>query len=171
MNYKSISSLLFLEQVSASVKAGALSVVILAPTSVCADGWAIFSEQAQMKGYVIADVGEVSEVDPPFNTDWENDVYQMNGRCFSFAGYNGYCGYGSKAALLLINAQKNIKLALIESSIGSIKTEMKSLTMLECPSGTNVVPYSDDPEEQLRLLQKRQEDLKKKLEDLQKKQR
>lgn len=171
MNYKSISSIHLPGGLSVLLKAGAMSSVFFAATTANADGWALFSEQAQMKGYVIAEVGEVSEVEPPFNTKWEDDVYQMNGRCFSFSGYNGYWGYGSKAALLLVNAQKNIKLALIESSIGSIKTELKSVTMLECPSGTNVVPYSDDPEEQLRLLRKRQDDLKKKLEELQKQQR
>lgn len=133
-----------------------------------ANGWALFSQQAQMKNHVIVDVGEVSKVEPPFNTKWENDVYQMNGRCFLFSGYMGYWGYGNKAALLLVNAQKSIQLALIESAIGSIKVELQSITMLDCPSGTNVTPYSDDPEEQLKLLKKKQEELKKKLEDLQK---
>jgi hypothetical protein len=133
-----------------------------------ADGWAMFSQQAQMKNYVIVDVGEVSKVEPPFNTKWEKDVYQLNGRCFLFSGYVGYWGYGSKAALLLVNAQKDIQLALIESAIGSIKVELQPISMVECPSGTNVLPYSADPEEQLQLLKKRQEELKKKLEDLQK---
>lgn len=133
-----------------------------------ANGWAIFSKHAAMKNYVIIDVGEVSGVEPPFNTKWQDDVYQMNGRCFSFSGYMGYWGYGRKAALLLVNTQKDVKLALIESAIGSVKVELQSIVMLECPSGTNVIPYSDDPEEQLRLLKKRQEELKKKLEELQK---
>ena len=134
--------------------------------SACADGWAFLSQQEQMKGFVIADVGEVSEVEPPFNTKWQEDVYKMNGRCFSFSGYNGYWGYGSKAAFLLVNAQKVIKVALIESSIGSLNVELKSVTMLECPTRSGGVPYSDDPEEQLRLFQKQQEELKKKLEEL-----
>lgn len=131
-----------------------------------ADGWAIMSQQAQLKSNVIVDVGEVSKVDPTFNTKWENDVYQMNGRCFTFSGYVGYWGYGGKAALLLANAQKVVQLALIESVIGSIKVDLQSISMLKCPAGTNVIPYSDDPEEQLRLLKKRQEEMKKKLEDL-----
>ena len=133
-----------------------------------ADGWAIMSQQAQLKGNVIVDVGEVSKVDPPFNTKRENDVYQMNGRCFTFAGYMGYWGYGGKAALLLANAQKVVQLALIESAIGSIKVELQSISLLKCPAGTSVIPYSDDPEEQLKFLKKRQEEMKKRLEDLRK---
>lgn len=129
MNYKSISELLpFL-------------IILLCPTFAFADGWALFSEQAQMREHVIVDVGEVSKVNPSQITRRDNDVYKMNGRCFSFNGYNGQWNYGSKAAFLLANAQNSIKLALIESSIGSLKVEMKSLTMLECPSA-EIIPYS-----------------------------
>jgi hypothetical protein len=78
----------------------------------------------------------------------------------------GYWGYGSKAALLLVNAQKNIQVALIESAIGSIKVELQPVSMIECPTGTNVTPYSADPEERLKLLKQRQEELMKKLEEL-----
>jgi hypothetical protein len=113
----------------------ALVAVFLAVTSAqaVADGWDMFGQQEQMKNYVIADVGEVSKVDPPFNTKWEKDVYRMNGRCFTFYGYTGYWGYGKKAALLLVNAQKSIQLALIEPTIGATKVELKSITMIVCP--------------------------------------
>lgn len=155
MNYKSISSSVCFVQ-------RALITVLLAFASsqVIADGWAIMSQQAQLKNNAIIDVGEVSKVDPPFNTKWENDVYQMNGRCFTFSGYMGYWGYGGKAALLLANAQKVVQLALLETAIGSIKVELQSISMIKCPAGTNVMPYSDNPEEQLRLLKKRLEDMK-----------
>lgn len=162
MNYKNIIS-------GVNLRKNTLTLFLLffVSTSADADGWAVFSQQEQMKNYVIADVGEVSKVEPPFNTKWENDVYQMNGRCFSFSGYLGYWGYGSKAALLLVNEQKTIQLALVEPAIGSTKVELKSITMIECPSRSNITPYSDDPEERLRLLKKRQEELKKKLEEIQ----
>ena len=133
-----------------------------------ASGWALFGKQGAMKNYVIVDVGEVSSVDPPVNTKWEQDVYQMNGRCFYFPGYVGYWGYGGKAAFLLVNAQKDVRVALFETAIGAVKVDFESAVLVECPAGTNVMPYSDDPEEQLKLLQKRQEELKKKLEQIQK---
>ena len=98
-----------------------------------ADGWAMFSQHDQMKNYVIVDVGEVSKVGEPFNTKFENDIYQINGHCFIFSGYVGYWGYGKKAAMLLINAQKNIQIALIESEIGSIKIDQKPITLIKCP--------------------------------------
>ena len=161
MNYKGISNLVCL------APSGLIAALLsLASSQAIADGWAIMSQQAQLKNNAIIDVGEVSKVDPPFNTKWENDVYQMNGRCFTFPGYMGYWGYGGKAALLLANAQKVVQLALLETAISSIKVELHSISMIKCPTGTNVMPYSDDPEEQLRLLKKRQEEMKKKLEEI-----
>lgn len=156
-----------ISSVSFSKNAMVVLFLALASAQASADGWAIFSQQAQMKNYVIVDVGEASKVEPPYNTKWEKDVYQMNGRCFVFSGYMGYWGYGNKAALLLVNAQKSIQLALVETAIGSVKVELQSISMIECPSGNGVMPYSDNPEEQLKLLKKRQAELKKKLEDLQ----
>ncbi len=134
-----------------------------------ADSWATFSNHSMLKNHVIVDVGDVSQVEPPFNTKWKEDVYQMNGRCFSISGHLGYWGYGSKAALLVANAQKILKLALIESSIGSVKVDLQSIDVIECPTGTNVMPYSDDLKEQLRLLKKRQEELRKKADEYRKK--
>lgn len=161
MSCKSIINFL-----SLATRTGIAVFLALASAQAGADGWAIISQQAQLKNNVIVDVGEVSKVEPPFNIKWESEVYQMNGRCFTFSGYMGYWGYGGKAALLLANAQKVVQLALIESAIGSIKVELHSISMLKCPAGIDVMPYSDDPAEQLRLLQKRQEEMKKKLEEM-----
>lgn len=171
MNYKNISRIYKYLTRSTPTKVIVALLIAASSFSAYADGWALFSQQEQMKGFVIADVGEVSEVEPPLNTKWQEDVYEMNGHCFSFSEYNGYWGYGSKAAFLLVNAQKVIKLALIETSIGSLNVELKSVTMLECPTGSNVVPDSDDPQERLRLLRKQQEELKKKLDELLKKEK
>lgn len=140
--------------------------LMLIAVKVYADGWSVFSQHDQMKNHVIADVGVVSKVAPPFNTNWERNVFQINGRCFVLPGYSRYWSHGDRAALLLVNAQKSIQLALIQSEVGSTKIEVLSITMIECPAGSNVIPYSDDPEEQLRLLKKRQEELNKKLEEL-----
>ena len=118
-----------------------LVAIFLVSTSAQAvtDGRGILGQQEQMKNYVIADVGEVSKVEPPFNAKWEKDVYQLNGRCFLLSDYIGYWGYGSKAAFLLENAQKKIQLALVESAIDSIKVERHPVSMIKCPSGTHLI--------------------------------
>lgn len=140
--------------------------IVFFSVNVNADGWSTFSQHGDMKDFVIAEAGDVSKVEPPFNTTWEQDVFQMNGRCFIFSGYMGYWGYGNKSALLLVNTAKLVKLAIIEAEIGSIKVELKDISMIHCPSNSNITPYSSDPKEMLRLLRERQEKLKKQLESM-----
>lgn len=155
MNYLSISC-----AVSFVRRALITTLLAFASSQAVADGWTIMSQQAQLKNNAIIDVGEVSKVDPPFNSKWEIDVYQMNGRCFTLPGYIGYWGYGGKAALLLANAQAVVQLALLETAIGSIKVELQSISLIKCPTRTNVMPNSDNLEEQIRLLKKQLEDMK-----------
>lgn len=143
-------------------------LLLVVTTTSLADGWATFGEHAALKNHVVADVGEASKVDPPPDTRWSNDVFQINGRCFIFPGLTSFWGYGSKPALVLVNEQKQTKLALVESAIGSIKVEVKEITLVQCPQGSDVLPHSDDLQERLKLLQKRQDELKRKLEELQK---
>jgi len=142
--------------------------LLVAASSSLADGWATFGDHAALKNHVVADVGEVSKVAPPPDTKLSEDVFQINGRCFIFSGLTGFWGYGSKPALVLVNVQKQFKLALVESSIGSIRVEVKEITLVQCPQASDVLPYSGDPQERLELLQKRQEELKRRLEELQK---
>lgn len=111
-----------------------------------------------MSGYLIAEVGEARKLDPPINTRWVQDVYQFNGHCFTSLGY---FWFGTKPALLLVNDKKQIKLALLETSFSSIKVEVDSIMLVECPSTT--MPYSDDPQEMLRLLEQRQKELQRQL--------
>lgn len=149
----------------------ALSALITAvSSSASADGWAAFSEHAKMKNYTIADVGDATEVQRPFNPNAEMlpKVYQLNGRCFTMLGYVGFWGYGGKSALLLVNEQKDVELALIETSLSSVKVEMKPISIVRCPTRTDVVPYGDNPEERLRLLRKRQEELQKMIDEYRK---
>lgn len=126
MNYNNIIKL-------SLFKASIATLLAFASAQATADGWDMFGQQDQMKNYFIVDVGEVSKVNPPPNTEWNKDVYRMNGRCFMFSGYMGSWGYGKKAALLLVNAEKSIQLALIEPSIGATKVTLKSIEMIQCP--------------------------------------
>jgi hypothetical protein len=139
-------------------------ILLVAATTSLAGGWDMMGNHAALKNHVIADVGEVSEVNPPLDTRWSDDVFQINGRCFIFSGFAGFSDYGSNSALLLVSDQKQVKLAIIKSSINSIKVEVKEITIVQCPQGTNVLPYSDDPQERRKLLQKHLEDLERRIE-------
>lgn len=138
----------------------------LLSSSANADGWALFSKHAELKNYVIADVGEVSEVSKPIGANWNVDLYQLNGRCLAFSGYSKPYFYGNKAALLLVNSTQRVSLAILETTIGSIKVEVYGVDIYECPNSASVLPYSSDPAEMLRLLEERQRQLQRQLEEL-----
>ena len=135
----------------------------LISTHANADGWALFSEHADMKDYNIVDVGQVTELSPPLNTKWDTDLYKMNEYCFSLSGYIGYLGYAGPASLLLVNAQKDIKLAVITPEIGSLKVKLYSIRIYECPSNniSNIINNNEDYIKKLKQLKKELEALRK----------
>lgn len=143
-----------------------LVLLVAFPTAASADGWALFSKQNDLKNHAIVDVGEISEVSKPVGANWNVDLYQMNGRCLAFSGYSSPPFYGRKAALLLANSAQRISLAILETSISSIKVDVYAVEMYECPNSSGVVPYSSDPAEMLRLLEERQRELQRQLDEL-----
>jgi len=130
------------------------------------NGWAIFSEHAQMKNFVIVDAGGTSKLELPVGKQWATDVYQMSGRCFVFQGLIGLWGFGEKATLLLMNSQRVPHLALIQNEIGSIKVEVKPISLVQCPESSSVPTFSDDPETRLKQIQKLREELDAKIKEL-----
>ena len=122
----------------------------------------MFSEQEEMKGYNIVDVGQVTELNPPINTKWETDIYKMNEYCFSLSGYMGYLGYAGPAALLLANEKKDIKLAIIKSEIGSLKVQLHTVRMYQCPSYNinNAIKNNENYIKKLEQLKKELETLR-----------
>lgn len=114
-------------------KLAALLILFLFSSLAHANGWSFMSQHEQMKGFVIVDVGEVEKLRPPFNTTWDVDLYRLNGACFSIDGYHGLWGIGKKAAFLLVNERKQIKIGLLEASIGSLKAGNYSITVYGCP--------------------------------------
>lgn len=108
-------------------------ILIITTKTSHAESWGPLSDQASLKNHVILEAGDASEVEPPYGVKWSSDVFQMNNRCFIFQGFLGYWGYGSKPAFLLVSEQRNLKIAIFESSAGSIKVELKNITLIQCP--------------------------------------
>lgn len=131
-----------------------------------ADSFSIMSDQFMMKDNVIVDVGNASKVEPPFNTNWITEVYELNGRCFTILGYYGTWWLGEKAALLLVNSEKVVRVAFLGAGIGSVDVDVQLVTLIHCPEGSGVIPYSDDPEERLEQLENKRKELARKLKRL-----
>lgn len=111
------------------------------------------SKEGKLKNKVIIEAGNAEEVQPPYGVEWNKKLFVINSRCFVFPGYVGYWGYGGKASLLVSDKQGNLELFTFDTSFSSLKTGVESVLLVECPDSANILPRSDDPEEQLRLLE------------------
>lgn len=134
-----------------------------------ADGFDTFSKQKELIRSVVVDVGEAEKVDAPINNSFAGDTIKLAGRCFKPLRYLGSWGLGKKAALLLVDQSKAVKIALLENGIGSIKVDVIPVTEALCQAN-----YSDDlssdPKKALEQLRQRQEALREQYERLRKQQ-
>jgi len=127
------------------------------------------SQHSQLKRSVIADVGQAQEVPPPAGAKWENQVYLLNDKCFTMFGYFGFWGYGGKPAMLVVDEQNLVKVAIFETSIGTINVKVNPVQMVKCPEHANIIPSCDGIENEkcMEMLKQYQEKLQKQLERLQ----
>lgn len=132
-----------------------------------ADGFDTFGKQKELIRTVVVDVGEAEKIDAPIGNSLAGDTIKLAGRCFKPLGYLSSWGYGKKAALLLVDQSKAVKIALLENGIGSVKVDVISVTVVPCQAN-----YSDDlssdPKTALEQLRQRQEALREQYERLQK---
>lgn len=120
-----------------------------------ADGFAIIDEHVNLNNNIIVEAGDVEKLDQPDGTSSNNEILKINSRCLQPSGYMGYWGYGKKAGLLLVDNARTTKLALLESSVGSIKVTINPVLIVECPT-----TFSDG--DQQKLI----DDIKKRIEKL-----
>lgn len=139
--------------------------MLLLPTSACGDGFELFSRQDALKMTVIADVGEAEKIDAPFGKLGASDMIKINGRCFEPIGSIGSWGYSLKAAFVVVDQTKSVKIATFENGIGSIKVNVIPVIQVDCSSNASG-DLPSDPEKLLEVLRKRQEALQKELERL-----
>lgn len=126
------------------------------PSIVHADGYALFSKHLELKGHAIIDAGDVEKIEPPFGKLGSTEILKLGANCFEAQGYFGYSGYSKRAGLVLVDRSRNLKLALIESSIGSIRIELVSVTQIACTAhDSDALPQ--DPQQRLQELKRRQE--------------
>ncbi|MCP5161211.1 MAG: hypothetical protein H7A00_06035 [Hahellaceae bacterium] len=138
-------------------------VSVIFPTLAFGGGWDTFGKHGELKDYVIAEVGDLSAINPPVGTNWGVDLFKINARCIAFSSYNKPSLYSSKAALLLVKSPSTVKLAVFEDSISSIKVELYSIEVYECPYGSAVSESAEilqqKLKEQLEVLKKQQQQL------------
>ncbi len=139
--------------------------MLLMPTLACGDGFEVLSRQDDLKSTVIVDTGEAEKIDAPFGKLGASDMIKINGRCFEPIGSIGSWGYSRKAAFVVVDQTKSVKIATLENGIRSIKVNVISVIQVDCSSNASG-DLPSDPEKLLEVLKKRQEALQKELERL-----
>ena len=110
----------------------------------------MFSKHEELKAHVIIDAGDFEKVDPPFGTLGATETVKLNSNCFKPFGSLGL--WGKKAGFILVDRNKAIRIAILESSIGSIKVESFAAMQVACPTkDSDGLPV--DPQERLKELQ------------------
>lgn len=140
-------------------KLPAVLAVVLLLLAACAfaDGFDTFGKQDDLKKTVIVDVGEAEKIDPPRGKLGAREVIKLAGKCFEPSDYLGYWGYGKKAALLLVDQSRIVKIALLENGSGSIKVDVIRVTRVDCAAITGSdLPI--DPQKTLELLRQKQDE-------------
>jgi hypothetical protein len=123
------------------IRRGSLALIglLFVPAQATAD-WAFMSQHKQLEGHAIAAVGSVSQESKylpdafkrlqwyAFKQGFATDF------CFEFAGLEGIWGFGDKPALLLVDKDENVKLALFDAVVGGVKVEMHRINQISCPN-------------------------------------
>lgn len=140
-------------------------LLALIPQAANADGYALFSEHEELRAHVVVDAGDFEKIDPPFGKLGATEVLKLNSNCFQPTGALGSWGYGKKAGLLLVDRNKTVRVALLESSIGSIEVKSALVLQVACPTeDSSGLPL--DPQQRLQELRRQQEVLQLQLERL-----
>lgn len=147
-----------------------LLLLAVLPRPAIADGYAMFSEHDELKAHVVVDAGDFEKIDPPFGKLGATEVLKLNSNCFQPVGALGLWGYGKKAGLVLVDRNRAIRLALIESSIGSIKIDAVAAIQVACQTAGSSSP-PPDPQQLLQELKRQQELLQLELERLRQQQK
>ena len=140
------------------------------PGLALADGFATFSKHEELRGHVVVDAGDFEKIDPPPGKFGSNEVLMLNSNCFQPISLLGLWGYGKRSGLLLVDRNKSIRVALLESSIGSVKVESVTVIQVACPT-TDSSGLTFDPQQRLQELKRQQELLLQQLERLRQQQK
>lgn len=99
-----------------------------------ADGFDMFSQHEEMKGHVVLAAGDFEIVARAGSTPAGGvEMVKINLNCFRLERAPSSWLHGKKAGLLLVDHNKQARVALIEDSIGFIKVQTIPAERVKCP--------------------------------------
>ena len=107
--------------------------LLVIPTAASADGFDMFSRLDEVKKTVIVEAGDAELIAVPFGSVGKRETVKIASYCFEPTGYISGWSYGKRAVLVLVDQQKNVKLALLDNGIGSVKLTTIAVVQVSCP--------------------------------------
>jgi len=115
------------------------------------------SQHDKLKGYQIVDAGNTKEFKTPIEKKRILQLYQLNERCFTMSSYFGLWGYAGRASMLLVNDNKDVKLALIEKNISDLEVKIEPISLVECQSDDDDLSNCGSAENCMKKMDKLQQ--------------
>lgn len=139
--------------------------LMLIPVMAYADGYGLFSKHEELKGHVVVAAGDFEKIEIRSSSGYSTlELLKLGSNCFEPLGATGIWGFGKKAGLVLVDRNRSMRVALIESLVGSIKIELLSVTQVSCSAGSSTL--DGDPQQTLDQLRRQQQELQRQLERL-----
>ena len=131
-------------QPASKTRSRSVGLLVLAVALVCIAAssrtvlaqWGLLSDQRELLGKAIVDVGKVeseysrsaSRFDRRYGYEWLRFQGQQE-RCFDASGFSVS---GSQAALLLVDESRTVYLAVLKTGIGSLDIDVGRARVIEC---------------------------------------
>lgn len=130
-------------------------------------GWSTFGDEDQLPGYSISAAGVLHRFTFVQN-EYAEYIYLLGGICFSVVNEHSPIRLEDKAALLLINQQRDVKVAIFDTSIASIEVKIRAVRLADCGQvmGRQTEDVIQENYRELERMNRRQEELEKQLEEL-----
>jgi hypothetical protein len=106
--------------------------VTLFSVAAMADGFDTFAAIEKLKGSVIVEAADAEFIPSPRGILSKDVKVKVVNYCFEPTEYFSGWSYGKRAALILIDQQKNIKLALFDNGIGSVNLSVIAVSQVSC---------------------------------------
>lgn len=98
-------------------------------------GFDMFGRQSELMLMTIVDTGDAEKISLQTRSNRKVEIIKINQRCFEPLNASlDFFDYRKKAALVLIDQAKNIKIAIIEINIFNIKINTILVSQVSCIS-------------------------------------
>lgn len=102
-------------------------------------GWSFGSDHQMLKDHVIVAVGELEkesrlDYETGERLEWYAFDESLGGTtCLAFVGFEPLSLSG-EAALLLVDRQENLRIAMLETTVGDVEVTLERVRIVGCPS-------------------------------------